>query len=43
VQILTSQHFVPDDTEKNGDHRTLSVRVYELIVDRRLSRGSSKH
>ena len=32
VQIVTSEHFVPDDIERNGDRRRLSVRVYDLAV-----------
>lgn len=35
VTFSTSQSFVPDETERNGDRRALAIRVYDLQTERR--------
>lgn len=33
LRLHTSHYFVPNDVERNGDRRQLSLRVYELVLD----------
>ena len=33
MTLWTSQSFVPDEVERNGDRRTLALRVYDLRAD----------
>lgn len=33
LRLRASQSFVPDERQKNGDHRTLSARIYRLTLE----------
>ena len=33
LRIRSSQSFVPDERQKNGDRRTLAARIYRLSLD----------
>jgi hypothetical protein len=34
LRLRASQSFVPDERQKNGDHRTLSARIYRMALIR---------